>query len=84
MPFLGLLLLRFGWRWSFAATGVISCLYFLLFYWTYRNPSEDKALSEEERQFMAQGRVQPEGTVSATRGHNRLAHALRQAVDALS
>jgi MFS transporter, ACS family, D-galactonate transporter len=77
VPLLGLLLLRFGWRWSFAATGVISCLYFFLFYWTYRNPSEDKALSEDERQFMVQGRVQPEGTVSATRGAS-LAYLLRQ------
>ena len=77
VPFLGLLLLRFGWRWSFAATGVISFFYFLLFYWTYRNPSEDKALSEEERQFMLQGRVQPEGTVSATRGAS-LGYLLRQ------
>jgi MFS transporter, ACS family, D-galactonate transporter len=77
VPFLGLLLLRFGWRWSFAATGLISFFYFLLFYWTYYNPSADEALSEEERQFMMRGRVQPEGEVSSTRGAS-LGYLLRQ------
>jgi MFS transporter, ACS family, D-galactonate transporter len=77
VPFLGLLLLRFGWRWSFGATGLISLFYFLLFYRTYYNPSADKALSEAERQFMVQGRVQPEGAVSATRGAS-LGYLLRQ------
>jgi ACS family D-galactonate transporter-like MFS transporter len=77
VPFLGLLLLRFGWRWSFAATGLISFFYFLLFYRTYYNPSADEALSEEERQFMMRGRVQPEGAVSLTRGAS-LGYLLRQ------
>ena len=43
VPLIGLLLLYFGWRWSFAATGFISFLYFVLFYAIYRNPSEDAA-----------------------------------------
>ena len=77
VPLLGLLLLRFGWRWSFAATGLISFFYFLLFYWIYCNPSADKVLSKEERQFMMQGQVQPEGAVSATRGAS-LGYLLRQ------
>src|SRR6267154_2641278 len=37
-PLLGLLLLRFGWRWSFTTTGFLSLIYFALFYWIYRNP----------------------------------------------
>jgi ACS family D-galactonate transporter-like MFS transporter len=77
VPFLGLLLLRFGWRWSFGATALISFFYFLLFYWTYYNPSADQALSEQERQFMMRGRVQPEGAVSSTRGAS-LGYLLRQ------
>jgi sugar phosphate permease len=60
VPFLGVLLLQFGWRWSFAATGFISFFYFLLFYGIYRNPSEDKGLSPAERQFLAEGGTQPE------------------------
>lgn len=61
VPFVGLLLLHFGWRWSFAVTGIISVFYFVLFYWLYRNPSEDKKLSEAERQFIVRGGAQPEG-----------------------
>jgi len=37
----GWLILHFGWRWSFAATGVVSLLYFLAFYVFYRDPPAD-------------------------------------------
>jgi len=45
VPLIGLLLLRIGWRLSFAATGVLSFLYFLLFWRIYRDPV--KKWSEE-------------------------------------
>src|SRR5271154_107360 len=35
VPLLGLLLWRFGWRWSFAASGFLSLVYFVLFYAFY-------------------------------------------------
>ncbi len=38
VPLIGLLLLRIGWRLSFAATGVVSLLYFLLFWGIYYDP----------------------------------------------
>ena len=68
VPFIGLLLLYFGWRWSFAATGFISFLYFLLFYAVYRNPSEDKALSANELQLIVRGGAQLEDQVKARSG----------------
>ncbi len=68
VPFIGLLLLYFGWRWSFAATGFISLLYFALFYSVYHNPSEDQELSAEEREFIIQGGAQPEDGARAQRG----------------
>jgi len=68
VPFLGLLLLHFGWRWSFAATGFLSLLYFALFFLFYRNPSEDKNLSAEERQYIAGDGAQPENPAQAKRG----------------
>jgi MFS transporter, ACS family, D-galactonate transporter len=49
VPLIGLLLLRIGWRWSFAATGLVSFLYFLLFSRVYRDPQDDVKLTEEER-----------------------------------
>lgn len=68
VPVLGVLLLRFGWRWSFAATGFISLLYFFLFYIFYRNPSEDKSLSEDERDYIRRGGAQPEDKLRAEKG----------------
>ena len=68
VPVLGLLMVRFGWRWSFAATGIISLLYFILFYVFYRNPSEDKSLTSEERDFILQGGAQREDQVRAAKG----------------
>ena len=55
VPILGLLMVRFGWRWSFGATGFLSLFYFGLFYLFYRNPSEDQSLSAEERDFIRHG-----------------------------
>jgi MFS transporter, ACS family, D-galactonate transporter len=60
VPFLGLLLLHFGWRFTFAATGVLSLFYFLLFYFFYRNPSEDRKLTGEELGFITEGGGQAE------------------------
>jgi ACS family D-galactonate transporter-like MFS transporter len=68
VPLLGILLLHFGWRWSFAATGFISILYFILFYAFYRNPSEDQRLSPAERQFISEGGAQPEDRAKAEKG----------------
>ena len=68
VPFLGLLLLHFGWRWSFAATGLISLLYFGLFCWVYRNPSEDQRLSPEEEHYILNGGAQKEGQSRAGSG----------------
>ena len=68
VPLIGLLLLYFGWRWSFAATGFISFLYFVLFYRVYRNPSEDQGLSSREFDFLLRGGAQPEDQVKAQSG----------------
>ena len=77
VPFLGILLLHFGWRRSFAATGIISLFYFFLFYWIYRNPSEDQRLTEAERQFILRGGAQIEHK-TASGGGASAAYLLRQ------
>jgi MFS transporter, ACS family, D-galactonate transporter len=77
VPFIGLLLLHFGWRWSFAATGFFSLLYFALFYAVYRNPSEDAGLSAEEREYIIRGGAQTEGQARTTTGSS-LGYLLRQ------
>jgi MFS transporter, ACS family, D-galactonate transporter len=77
VPLIGILLIHFGWRWSFAATGFLSLLYFVLFYWIYRNPSEDKSLTDVERQFILRGGAQIEGLGKLTKGSS-LGYLLRQ------
>jgi MFS transporter, ACS family, D-galactonate transporter len=77
VPLLGLLLIHFGWRWSFAATGILSFVYFVLFYWIYRNPSEDKSLTPAEREFIRQGGAQPEGHAKIKEASS-IAYLLRQ------
>ena len=77
VPILGVLLLHFGWRWSFAFTGFVSFIYFMLFFWIYRNPSEDKKLSAAELEFITRGGAQPEDTAIA-RSRVPLGYLLRQ------
>jgi len=54
VPLLGMVLIRIGWRWSFAATGFISVLFYLLFSYIYRDPKDDPHLTEIERAHIEQ------------------------------
>ncbi len=66
IPILGLLIVHFGWRASFAATGVLSMVYFALFYMVYREPAEDTALTPEERSYIEDGSaLAPESATGA-------------------
>jgi MFS transporter, ACS family, D-galactonate transporter len=53
IPIIGWLLIRFGWRWSFAITGFISLIYFVFFFLIYRSPSEDEGLSALELAYIS-------------------------------
>jgi MFS transporter, ACS family, D-galactonate transporter len=77
VPSIGLLVLYFGWRWSFAVTGFISFFYFVLFRLIYRNPSQDKKLSSQELRFILQGGAQLEDQAKAGRGSS-LGYLLKQ------
>ncbi|HVU44909.1 MAG TPA: MFS transporter [Terracidiphilus sp.] len=52
IPLVGLVLLKAGWRWSFAMTGVLSLLYFVYFWFVYREPDDDPGLSGAERHYI--------------------------------
>jgi MFS family permease len=67
-PLLGLVLEHFGWRWCFAASGIISVVFFAMFAVYYKNPSEDAKLTVAEREFIALGGAQPEDKVRAAQG----------------
>ena len=64
VPLIGLLLLQVGWRWSFAATGLISLVYLLLFSRLYRDPQDDPELTQSERAHIEQSAVLPLATVA--------------------
>jgi ACS family D-galactonate transporter-like MFS transporter len=57
VPLIGLLLLKVGWRWSFAATGIVSMLYLVLFSRVYRDPQDDHALTDAELSYIAQDAI---------------------------
>ena len=54
VPLIGILLLKVGWRWSFAATGFVSLAYFLLFWRIYRDPADDPQLTDAKRAYISQ------------------------------
>src|SRR5271157_2388474 len=54
VPLIGILLLHFGWRWSFAATGFFSLIYFALFSRIYRDPPEAPAPPPEQLELHVQ------------------------------
>ena len=74
VPLLGLLLLRVGWRWSFAMTGIVSLFYFGLFYRLYREPEEDPDLTRQERLYIGEDNPMEAGPAAAM----PLGHLLRQ------
>ena len=68
VPIVAAIAFYFGWRMMFVVTGLVSFLYFVLFYVFYRNPSEDKRLSKEEYAYIVEGGAQPEGPSSSGHG----------------
>ncbi len=52
VPIIGVLLLKVGWRWSFALTGLVSLAYFALFWKVYRDPEDDPLLTTVEREYI--------------------------------
>jgi sugar phosphate permease len=52
LPLLGLLLLKIGWRWSFAFTGFLSLAYFVVFWVIYRDPQDDPGLTSTELDYI--------------------------------
>lgn len=67
-PLIGLLIIHFGWRLSFGATGVASFLFFLTFYFIYRDPQDDKKLSPKERDYIRAGGALGAGNHSTEKG----------------
>jgi MFS transporter, ACS family, D-galactonate transporter len=78
VPLLGVVLIKVGWRWSFAATGLISVLYFLLFSKVYRDPKDDPKLTEVERNYIAEPRADVNGEEDAEPRAASLGYLIRR------
>jgi MFS family permease len=61
VPLVALAVVHFGWRWGFGITGVLSLIYFLAFFFFYRDPSKDPRLSAEELDYIHAGGAAAEG-----------------------
>ncbi|MGI8960586.1 MAG: MFS transporter [Bryobacteraceae bacterium] len=77
VPGIGMLLLHFGWRWSFAATGLASFLFFVAFYIVYRDPKDDGGLSAEEWRYIKEGGAHDGPETARPKGAS-LGYLLRQ------
>jgi MFS family permease len=78
VPLLGIILLKIGWRWSFALTGLISLGYFLLFWKVYREPEEDSSLSAADRLAIAAAMQRADAHNAATGEPKSLSYLLGQ------
>ena len=61
MPLVALAVVKFGWRWGFGITALLSFCYFIAFSIIYRDPSKHPRLSAEEREYIRAGGATPEG-----------------------
>ena len=78
VPILGIFLIHFGWRWSFAATGLLSLGYFALFFLIYREPYEDPKLTPAEKAHIADTPTIPELALYPSTQPASLGYLLRQ------
>ncbi|MFZ1133341.1 MAG: MFS transporter [Candidatus Korobacteraceae bacterium] len=63
IPLVAVIVHYWGWRASFLATGVLSVGYFALFWWVYRDPTDDPLLSPAESEYIAAGGGEEEAAV---------------------
>ena len=66
VPLVALAVVRLGWRWGFAMVAALSFIYFLVFCWMYRDPSQHPRLTSEERDHLASHGAEREGQSSGT------------------
>ena len=63
IPLVAVVVHYWGWRMSFVVTSLLSLAYFALFWFVYRDSTEDPLLSVPEREHIADGRGQEEAAV---------------------
>jgi MFS transporter, ACS family, D-galactonate transporter len=61
VPLVAFLVVAAGWRWGFAVLAVFNFIYFIAFYWLYRDPGDDVGLSAVEHAYITAGGAAREG-----------------------
>ena len=62
VPLVAVAVVTFGWRWGFGLTAILSFVYFLAYWFIYRDPSADPKLSREERDYIRKGAQRPKAS----------------------
>ncbi|MBA2588055.1 MAG: MFS transporter [Alphaproteobacteria bacterium] len=76
VPLVAFFVVRFGWRWGFGITAMMSIAYFFAYWILYRDPSEDKKLGAAEHSYIMDGGAVKEGP-SGIGQVNMLGYVLR-------
>jgi MFS transporter, ACS family, D-galactonate transporter len=76
--FMGALTVKFGWRWSFAATGLVSLLFFIAFYVVYRDPRDHPKLTPAELRHILKDAGEPDSSARTSTRGAPLSYLLRQ------
>ncbi len=66
VPLVAFAVVHSGWRSGFWVAAALSFAYFLAFSWLYRDPSQHRRLTREERAYILAGGATPEGLQSAS------------------
>lgn len=75
VPIVAFFIVRFGWRWGFGISAMLSFAYFVAYWLMYRDPSEDTRLTRQEHAYILAGGATPEG-LPATGQRKALAYVL--------
>jgi ACS family D-galactonate transporter-like MFS transporter len=76
VPLVAFFVVRFGWRWGFGITAMMSIAYFFAYWILYRDPSQDKKLGAAEHTYIMAGGAVKEGP-SGIGQVNMLGYVLR-------
>jgi len=68
VPLVAFVIVRYGWRWGFGITAVLSFGYFVAYWLIYRDPSHDARLSKIEHDYIVAGGATEEGIAASGQG----------------
>jgi len=68
VPLVAVVIVRYGWRWGFGITAILSFAYFFAYWLIYRDPSRDTGLTKTEHDYIIAGGATKEGVAANGQG----------------